>query len=790
MISITDKANCCGCGACAQICPNGCIAMKPDREGFLYPEADAARCGGCGLCESACFILQPRGFAADYKIVAAKNNDGAIRRQSSSGGLFTLLAEAVIDQGGVVFGAEFGEGFAVRHSAAFSKDGLARFRKSKYAQSETGGTFAEAKAYLQSGRQVLFSGTPCQIAGLKAYLGKPYGGLTCVDMICKGVPSPLVWRRYLDGVAGEYGAPIVAAAFREKETNTGVLPPGSPNNTLRLELADGRRVYEYMGAEPGRNIFLGGFLGSLYLRPSCHACKARGFTSGSDIQLGDFWGVEHAYPEFCDKDADGAPLPFGVSLVLLTSEKGERLFHSIRRKTTYFDADKTALMADGVFFGNRALLLDSPAHPERAAFFGALDASPDAPVAPLIRSALLHTEQAAPDSLFGLFGSDACALVLEAARPRLNAGFWFGGSNIVSAMSPPVRLPACARLPKDAYGARVLEDDYAKTFAASLAEYAGEVQFFGFDLLDDRLTPVAADGGYVTKSGAFLAAAGLSGIPLDGEHFELWKEKCLLFIGLVGRHFSPDRVFLFEFYLSEKLMAGDHAYAHPRIAHLARVNAILRDKYAFVKAHFPGIHTIGLPERLRFTDKYLEYGCEPWRYNTAAYEYAAAETARMVEARKEPAPPVAARARSLARLSALPLCPEPAADCEMRRDAMAFSARYKTLRNWMDKSIAGRPIGAYLKRSGYLNIAVYGFGEIGRLFLWEMRQSGVTVACAIDRRADSLFAEIPVLRPDGEYPRVDAVVVCVPGAPAALTAMLREKTCAPVLAIDELIYLA
>ena len=198
MIDIKEKNNCCGCSACVQICPKQCISMAADNEGFLYPQVNSAICIDCGLCEKVCPVINQSAPREPLVVYAAKNNNEDIRLKSSSGGIFTLLAEKVIEEGGVVFGAKFDADWNVVHDYTETIEGLAAFRGSKYVQSIIGDNFKTAKQFLNNGRKVLFSGTPCQIAGLKKYLRKEYDNLLTVDVVCHGVPSPMVWRDYLD----------------------------------------------------------------------------------------------------------------------------------------------------------------------------------------------------------------------------------------------------------------------------------------------------------------------------------------------------------------------------------------------------------------------------------------------------------------------------------------------------------------------------------------------------------------------------------------------------------------
>ena len=324
MIEIKEKKDCCGCNACVQVCPKQCISMKEDREGFLYPEVNKDICVDCHLCEKLCPILNQGKERKPLKVYAAKNKDEEIRRQSSSGGIFTLLAEQVINEGGVVFGARFNENWEVVHSYVETKEGLAAFRGSKYVQSRIGDNYKKAESFLKSGRKVLFSGTPCQIAGLNLYLRKEYENLLTVDFICHGVPSPGVWREYLkeeiarqcDGKNSVLSHPIEkekvkikCISFRDKKLGWKKF-----SFALTLSVPDGHGAENtVLLSEPlNKNLFLRGFLADLYLRPSCYACPAKCLKSGSDVTIGDFWGIEKVMPEMDDDR--------GVSVVMVNRD--------------------------------------------------------------------------------------------------------------------------------------------------------------------------------------------------------------------------------------------------------------------------------------------------------------------------------------------------------------------------------------------------------------------------------------------------------------------------------------
>ena len=200
MIKIYDKQNCCGCTACVQRCPKHCISLKEDEEGFLYPLVDESVCIDCGLCENVCPVLNQKSEKQPLLQYAAKIKNQNIRMNSSSGGIFSLLAESVIEGEGAVFGARFNDVWNVVHDFTDTKEGLSSFRGSKYVQSYIGDSFLQAERILKSGRLVMFTGTSCQIRGLKLFLRKDYPNLLTVDFICHGVPSPKVWKKYLNGI--------------------------------------------------------------------------------------------------------------------------------------------------------------------------------------------------------------------------------------------------------------------------------------------------------------------------------------------------------------------------------------------------------------------------------------------------------------------------------------------------------------------------------------------------------------------------------------------------------------
>lgn len=291
--------------------------MREDNEGFLYPHVDKSQCIDCRKCEKVCPILNKSELeSGDIQVYACKNRNEDVREKSSSGGLFFLLAEQVINAGGVVFGAVLDKEFRVVHDEAKSIEEVSAMRGSKYVQSQIDRTYNRVKEYLIHDKFVLFSGTPCQISGLKRFLYQNYDKLITVDIICHGVPSQKVFDRYLQYIKKEHTHRIKNICFREKTE-------GWKKYGMSVLLSNGRKINHSLTDD----LFLKGFLNNLYLRPSCHNCDFKDQTDVADITLGDYWGIETLYPDFDDDK--------GVSAVITRTEKGRVLFHKVKSGIIY-----------------------------------------------------------------------------------------------------------------------------------------------------------------------------------------------------------------------------------------------------------------------------------------------------------------------------------------------------------------------------------------------------------------------------------------------------------------------
>ena len=313
MIQIKDKADCCGCTACASICPKDAITMEPDTLGFKYPKVDLSKCIDCGLCEKVCAFNDNYDKSLNLKepeIYAARHKDIHEIETSRSGAAFIAISDHILENGGIVYGVGYKDHFKVAHKRATTKKERNEFKGSKYVQSDLDGIFRQVKEDLKQGNTVLFSGTPCQTAGLNSYIGKKLReNLVLVDIVCHGVPSPYIWRDYLAYIEKKYKNEVVKFDFRDKSRI------GWSGHIESFVLNNGKK-YEM-------NTYTTIFYKHIMLRRSCGICYFTNIKRPSDITLADFWGWEKVSKDF-NKDNKG------VSLILLNSQKGLELYRNIK----------------------------------------------------------------------------------------------------------------------------------------------------------------------------------------------------------------------------------------------------------------------------------------------------------------------------------------------------------------------------------------------------------------------------------------------------------------------------
>lgn len=311
MIQITDKSQCCGCTACASICPHSAITMQPDVMGFLYPVVDKNKCTDCDLCEKVCAFHENYDKSLNLPVpeaYAARHKDIHEVETSRSGAAFIAISDWILKHGGVVYGAGYAEHFRVVHKRAVTKEERNEFKGSKYVQSDLGDVFRQVKQDLKDGRIVLFSGTPCQTSGLHSYIGKKLReNLYLVDIVCHGVPGPNLWQDFLSYLEKKQGDKICWVDFRDKQ---------------EFGWTAHRETFKFV--KGGKMIFTYLFYQHIMFRKSCEKCPFTNTHRPSDITLADFWGWEKVNPELNKDDK-------GLSLVLVNTEKGKRLFDAVKQ---------------------------------------------------------------------------------------------------------------------------------------------------------------------------------------------------------------------------------------------------------------------------------------------------------------------------------------------------------------------------------------------------------------------------------------------------------------------------
>lgn len=326
MENVIEKNNCTGCMACYNICPKNAIEIFQDQDGFQYPKINRERCVECGLCQKVCPVIHKlKESSHQVEVYACKSKNEQTRMQSSSGGIFSLIAEYILEQNGVVFGVRMNENMEAVHDYVESKNDLDLFRGSKYLQSQMNHSYQKVKEFLEQKRKVLFTGTPCQVEGLLSYLGKEYDNLYTQDIICHGVPSPKVWKKYMEYKKKQEGEYPKRVNFRRKDI---------------LGWSNFQMGYEYSNKEENvhhdNDPYMKLFLRNFDLRESCYHCHFKKLKRKSDITIADFWGINMVAPEFNDEK--------GASTILVNSKKGQEIFKNIQNKIEFFSVDMAEII--------------------------------------------------------------------------------------------------------------------------------------------------------------------------------------------------------------------------------------------------------------------------------------------------------------------------------------------------------------------------------------------------------------------------------------------------------------
>lgn len=328
MIEIIDKSKCCGCEACASICPKKCIRMEEDEEGFRYPVVDKEKCVDCKLCEKVCPIMveAKKQVLENPECYAAYNKNDEILKDSSSGGIFSLFAKTIISKNGIVYGVKQSSTYDIKFTRIDNEKDLKELRGSKYLQAKVDNIYSSVKKDLENDKYVLFSGTPCQIAALYKFLNKEYEKLYTVDVVCHGVPSNKVYRKYIDYMENKNKSKVVNIRWRDKVKGWGP-------NRVTVFFENGKKET----SASSKNPFQTGFLNNIYLRNSCYKCIYAKLPRIGDVSLADFWGYDG---ELKEKNNNK-----GLSAIIVSTQKGREMFTAIQNDINYHSVTKEYLMS-------------------------------------------------------------------------------------------------------------------------------------------------------------------------------------------------------------------------------------------------------------------------------------------------------------------------------------------------------------------------------------------------------------------------------------------------------------
>lgn len=316
----TEKEDCCGCGACADVCPADAVCMTEDEEGFWYPQVDGSKCVDCGQCRQVCPVKNHSAEHRERLYFGVQAREQEKRYGSSSGGMFPILAEYMLRRGGVVYGAAFQEHMEVVHREAHNLEELETLKKTKYVQSNLKGIYRRIRTQLNGGRWVLFCGTPCQTQALRLFLRKPYEKLVTADLVCYGAPSPGIWSSYVKYLEHKHHGTMTGFSFRDKRNRD--------NGHARSYVINGR---EYAGSLYG-DAYCRMYFANVIVRPSCHSCGFCTADRNSDFTLGDFWGIERMKPDMDDG--------MGTSMVIVHTAQAQKIWEEVKEELSWFSCTK------------------------------------------------------------------------------------------------------------------------------------------------------------------------------------------------------------------------------------------------------------------------------------------------------------------------------------------------------------------------------------------------------------------------------------------------------------------
>ena len=607
--------NCTGCTACVQSCPAKCIQMVADAEGFLYPHLiEPDLCWHCNKCEQVCPLNSLPDTCLPQSAYGCYLCDKDSILKSTSGGAFFAMAKRVIHENGIVYGALLGKDLVVRHTRACNMTQLETLRKSKYVQSILDDIFALVRTDLESQRFVLFSGTPCQVAGLNAFLGKGYENLLTVQVFCAEVLSPLAWHKYISELEKTYQNNIVYYEYKTKlDYKDFLLSPYDPwrNPQILIETADGCKHI----LERPKDAFINAWANHLISRKCCADCQFK-FKEVSkypaDLSIGDFWGCENNAPEcFCE---------LGTSAVVAHSKKGDSFFRSLDNDLKTFKVDIAAVLK-----GNPNISTSIKPHPKHMELFEGLISEQDS-FENLVRKCLGYGGNISKLSTkIGLLGSynTRTAIADICANSHCQLMFQYSNSSLISIVAPPVELPDNTTLPANPFRAQMLQSDFNTQLFFQLNSCEQTMpECLIIDFLEERFDLQRVSDSYITLSDANKDANYTfpSEMIRISPTFDLWKASCQKFLDCLKRRRDIKNIILIKSFLNEEYGTTEQRTAFPNLSWIKKTNDRLSDYYDFFQMYAPGVITIEIKDpSLLYCDLAHKHGCHPWHMN-AVYQ--------------------------------------------------------------------------------------------------------------------------------------------------------------------------
>lgn len=533
----------------------------------------------------------------DCRAYACYLKDDNQLMKSTSGGVFYGLARRIIDNGGVVFGAAFINSYEVEHICVSKMRDLEKLRKSKYVQSRIGNTYQETKKYLEKGRSVLYSGTPCQIAGLRSFLGKDYANLLTVDLICHGVSTSEILKKHIEDLGQEYGK-IEHIDFRSKEKGWNHIHTSYTTNEKR------RCVDGYKDA------FFWGYEQYYILRPSCYECKFRNMNSGADITIGDYWRIEKEHPDFYNEK--------GVSAVIVKTGQGMKFFQECMDAFVVRESTVSKIANYNIF-----LIRPYGKTKMQKLFFDTYEQEKN-----LEKTYIKMQEKIVPKRI-GIIGSYSSRKMIHSLRNYdrgVEIKWQITGSALCSMLDDGHAVDLSALSRENAYRYKALETDLTKTARKILLD-EDKCDYIILDLLEERYKQVQTTSGrYITFSEMLEEEWNNISVPVNEfvEMYDmptdLWKRKCLELVDCLKQNYRPEQIILNCLYLTENRGEIRPKHKFDSLDVIRKVNARLSIYYQFIMDHFPEIRVINIEnEATDFCEEKFEHGCSPEYYCALRY---------------------------------------------------------------------------------------------------------------------------------------------------------------------------